>query len=37
LPIYDANMVGYPQRMRDYSRRQTILQERAAREALGDL
>ncbi len=37
LPIYDANLVGYPQRMRDYSRRQTILQERADREALGDL
>ena len=30
LPIYDATIVGYPQRMRDYSRRQTILQERAA-------
>lgn len=36
LPIYDANLVGYPQRMRDYSRRQKILQERADREALGD-
>lgn len=32
LPIYDANLVGYPQRMRDYSRRQTILQERADRD-----
>ena len=29
LPIYDATLVGYPQRMRDYSRRQTILRERA--------
>jgi hypothetical protein len=36
LPIYDATVVGYPQRMRDYSRRQTILQERAERDALGD-
>ena len=23
LPVYDATMVGYPQRMRDYSRRET--------------
>jgi len=36
LPIYDATVVGYPQRMRDYSRRQVILQQRAEREALGD-
>ncbi len=36
LPIYDATIVGYPQRMRDYSRRQKILQERARRDALGD-
>ena len=36
LPIYDAMIVGYPQRMRDYSRRQSILRERARREALGD-
>lgn len=28
LPIYDATIVGYPQRMRDYSRRQTIQQRR---------
>lgn len=34
LPIYDATTVGYPQRMRDYSRRQTILRERAERERL---
>jgi hypothetical protein len=34
LPIYDANIVGYPQRMRDYSRRQTILRKRAERDAL---
>ena len=37
LPIYDATMVGYPQRMRDYSRRQKILEERARRGELGDL
>ncbi len=36
LPIYDAMIVGYPQRMRDYSRRQTILRERAQRAALDD-
>ena len=36
LPVYDAMIVGYPQRMRDYSRRQNILDERARREALGD-
>ena len=36
LPIYDAMIVGYPQRMRDYSRKQNILRERAQREALGD-
>ena len=35
LPVYDATMVGYPQRMRDYSRRQRILEQRARRE-LGD-
>ena len=35
LPIYDATLVGYPQRMRDYSRRQTILRQRADRDALG--
>src|ERR1700710_40787 len=27
LPVYDATIVGYPQRMRDYSRRQTILEQ----------
>ncbi len=36
LPIYDAMIVGYPQRMRDYSRRQTILREREQRAALDD-
>lgn len=36
LPIYDAMIVGYPQRMRDYSRRQTILREREQRAALDE-
>lgn len=36
IPVYDAMIVGYPQRMRDYSRRQRILAERAQRDALGD-
>ncbi|MDQ2845280.1 MAG: oxidoreductase [Actinomycetota bacterium] len=36
LPIYDATAVGYPQRMRDYSRREMILRQRAQRDALGD-
>ena len=35
LPVYDATIVGYPQRMRDYSRRQKILAERAERDRLG--
>ena len=34
LPIYDASVVGYPQRMRDYSRKQTILRKRAERDRL---
>ncbi|GAA1999709.1 oxidoreductase [Nakamurella flavida] len=33
LPVYDATIVGYPQRMRDYSRRQTILARRRERDA----
>jgi hypothetical protein len=36
LPIYDATLVGYPQRMRDYSRRETILRQRMDRDVLGD-
>ena len=31
LPIYDATVIGYPQRMRDYSRRQTLQKKRDAR------
>lgn len=34
LPVYDATIVGYPQRMRDYSRRQKILAEREKRRRL---
>ena len=30
LPIYDAMIVGYPQRMRDWSRKQKILERRRA-------
>jgi hypothetical protein len=36
IPIYDATVVGYPQRMRDYSRREMILRQRAQKEALGE-
>lgn len=28
LPLYEAGVVGYPQRMRDYSRKQSILRKR---------
>lgn len=35
LPIYDATLVGYPQRMRDFSRRQTILRRRRERDLRG--
>lgn len=35
LPIYDAAVVGYPQRMRDYTRRQTLARKRAERGELG--
>jgi len=34
LPFYDAQVVGYPQRMRDYSRRQTLLRRQAERDRL---
>jgi hypothetical protein len=29
IPVYDAALVGYPQRMRDYQARQRIQQKRA--------
>ena len=28
IPVYDVALVGYPQRMRDYTRRQTIIERR---------
>jgi hypothetical protein len=34
LPFYDAQVMGYPQRMRDYSRRQTLLRRQAERDRL---
>ena len=36
LPIYDATLVGYPQRMRDFSRKQTILLQRMEQDFLDD-
>ena len=36
LPIYDATLIGYPQRMRDYSRRQTILLQRMEQDFLDE-
>jgi hypothetical protein len=36
LPIYDATLVGYPQRMRDFSRRQTIVIQQMEQDLLGD-
>lgn len=32
IPVYDVQLVGYPQRMRDYEARQKILRRRAAGE-----
>ncbi|HLU59599.1 MAG TPA: oxidoreductase [Pseudonocardia sp.] len=29
MPVYDVQLVGYPQRMRDYDARQRILRKRA--------
>jgi hypothetical protein len=29
MPIYDVQLVGYPQRMRDHDARQRILRKRA--------
>ena len=34
LPIYDATLVGYPQRMRDYSRKQTIILQKMEQDFL---
>jgi len=35
MPVYDAQIVGYPQRMRDHDARQRILRDRARRRDLG--
>lgn len=32
LPVYDAAVVGYPQRMRDFTRKQNILRKRQSRD-----
>ena len=37
LPVCDATIVGYPQRMRDFSRRYTISEQRARKKFLDDL
>jgi hypothetical protein len=35
MPVYDVQIVGYPQRMRDHDARQRILRDRARRRDLG--
>lgn len=35
IPVYDVQIVGYPQRMRDHDTRQRILRERERRRDLG--
>ena len=35
IPVYDVQLVGYPQRMRDHDARQRILRERERRRDLG--
>ena len=35
MPVYDAQVVGYPQRMRDHDARLRVLRERERREGLG--
>ncbi len=35
IPVYDVQLIGYPQRMRDHDARQKILRERERREGLG--
>jgi hypothetical protein len=35
MPVYDVQIVGYPQRMRDHDARQRILRERERRRDLG--
>jgi hypothetical protein len=35
IPVYDVQLVGYPQRMRDHDARQKIVRERERRRDLG--
>ncbi|HXV91716.1 MAG TPA: oxidoreductase [Pseudonocardia sp.] len=35
MPVYDVQLVGYPQRMRDYDARQRALRDRERRRDLG--
>ena len=35
MPVYDVQIVGYPQRMRDHDARQRILRDRQRRRDLG--
>ncbi|NMH95975.1 oxidoreductase [Pseudonocardia acidicola] len=35
IPVYDVQLVGYPQRMRDHDARQKVLRERERRRDLG--
>ncbi|MBC8090656.1 MAG: oxidoreductase [Pseudonocardia sp.] len=35
MPVYDVQLVGYPQRMRDHDARQKILRERQRRDDVG--
>ncbi|WP_300014028.1 oxidoreductase [Pseudonocardia sp.] len=36
MPVYDVQLMGYPQRMRDHDARQRVLRERRRREELGE-
>jgi hypothetical protein len=36
MPVYDVQLVGYPQRMRDHDARLKVLRDRERRRALGD-
>ncbi|AUS77948.1 oxidoreductase [Actinoalloteichus sp. AHMU CJ021] len=36
MPVYDVALVGYPQRMRDYTARQRALRKRSEREGRTD-
>jgi hypothetical protein len=35
MPVYDVQLVGYPQRMRDHDARQRVLRDRRRRRDLG--